>query len=124
MVQRIVFERTAASGYGELRPAHFRLLRFPGIDGTRPADLAGRLEMSKQAINPLLNDLERWGYLERRPDRKDGRGRVLALTLRGNELMGTIRRLHAEIEADWARRLGSKRFRTLRDALADIVREA
>jgi hypothetical protein len=34
------------------------------------------LETSKQAIDPLPNDLERWGYIERRVAAGDGRGRV------------------------------------------------
>lgn len=119
--QSELYRRVEAAGYGELRPAHFRLLRFPGIDGVRPTELAKRLQTSKQAINPLLNDLERWGYLERRRDSSDGRGRVLCLTQRGRELMATIKQLHAEIEADWERELGARRYQTLRSALRELA---
>ena len=120
-VHAALYERTAAAGYRELRPAHFRLLRFPGPDGVRPSELAQRLGTSKQAITPLLNELEEWGYLERRTDADDLRGRVVRLTRRGWRLLQTIRRLHAEIEADWESRLGPERFRTLLGALRDIV---
>jgi DNA-binding MarR family transcriptional regulator len=123
MAQAALYSRTASAGYAELRPAHFRLLRFPGIDGVRPTALAERLETTKQAINPLLNDLEGWGYIERRPDPEDGRGRVLWLTPRGHALMSSIRQLHAEIEADWGHRIGAKRFQVLRAALRDIARD-
>lgn len=108
-------------GVSELRQGHFGLLRFPGPDGLRPTELARRLGTSKQAINPLLNDLERWGYIERRQDPADRRGRVLRLTDRGVELLATIRRLHAEIEAEWEQALGPRRYTTLRSALRELT---
>ena len=123
LVHAKMYKRTAAAGYPELRPAHFRLLRFPGPDGVRPTDLARQLDTSKQAINPLINDLERWGYLERRSDPGDRRGRVLYLTARGRDLLTTVRALHAEIEGDLQQRLGCRRFETLLAALNDLAKE-
>jgi DNA-binding MarR family transcriptional regulator len=120
--QSTLYERLEAVGFKELRPTHFRLLRYPGLDGVRPTELAERLGTSKQAVNPLINDLERWGYLERRPDPTDQRGRVLSLTERGRELMATIKDLHAKIEADWEADLGRRRYQTLRRALHDIAK--
>ena len=119
--QTSLYERLEAVGYKELRPTHFRLLRYPGLEGVRPTELAQRLGTSKQAVNPLINDLERWGYLQRRPDPTDQRGRVLCLTDRGRELMATIKELHGEIEADWEAELGRRRYQTLRSALRDIA---
>jgi DNA-binding MarR family transcriptional regulator len=74
-------------------------------------------------VNPLINDLESWGYLLRRPDPTDQRGRVLSLTDRGRELMAAIKELHAEIEADWEAELGRRRYQTLRRALRDIAKK-
>ena len=119
--QELLFRHVAEAGHGELRPAHFRLLRFPGIDGARPSELARRLETSKQAITPLLNDLEAWGYVERRPDPADGRGRVLALTNRGHALMRSIRDRHAEIERELEAELGAAAFAQLKAALERIA---
>jgi DNA-binding MarR family transcriptional regulator len=119
--QAALYERLEAIGYTELRPTHFRLLRYPGLDGVRPTELARRWSMSKQAVNPLINDLERWGYLQRLPDPTDQRGRVLSLTDRGRELMTTIKELHAEIEADWEAEIGRRRYQTLRRTLRDIA---
>ncbi|MDQ6778294.1 MAG: MarR family winged helix-turn-helix transcriptional regulator [Actinomycetota bacterium] len=123
VVYGTVYERTAAAGYPELHPAHFRLLQFPGVDGVRPTELARSLATSKQAINPLLNDLDRWGYITREPGHQDGRGRVIRLTNRGHKLMRTIRSIHAQIESDWAKRLGPRKFQSLRDALDQITQQ-
>jgi DNA-binding MarR family transcriptional regulator len=111
----------AETGALALRPAHFRLLRFPGPDGLRPTELARRIGITKQALNPLLNDLERWGYLERRPGEGDQRARVVQLTPDGRRLLDTIRRLHAEIEADWEREIGPRRYRAMREGLQQIA---
>ena len=121
IVYRAVYERTAASGYPELHPAHFRLLQFPGIDGVRPTELARSLDSSKQAINPLLSDLERWGYVTRERDHHDGRGRVIHLTVRGEKLMRTIKSIHAQVEGDWEAQLGPRKLDTLRNALDQIT---
>lgn len=117
----VLYQHVADAGHEELRPAHFRLLRFPGIDGTRPMDLAHLLETSKQAINPLLNDLEEWGYIARLPDPDDGRGRLIVLTSRGHDLMSSIRQRHAELEAALETELGSDAFAQLKDALRVIA---
>jgi DNA-binding MarR family transcriptional regulator len=121
--QATLYGRLKSAGYRELRPAHFRLLRYPGVDGVRPTELAQRLGTSKQAINPYINDLERWGFLERRADPTDQRARVLSLTDLGRELMTTIGELHAQIEADWESKLGRRRYGTLRSALRELAEQ-
>ena len=68
-------------------PGALQAAALSGDRGARPTEL-GRLGASKQAINPLINDLERWGYLERRRDPSDQRGRLLFLTARGRERWG------------------------------------
>lgn len=110
-----------AIGPLELRPAHLQLLRFPGPDGARPTELARRVGSSKQVIHPLLNELVDWGYLRREPDPDDRRGTVLRLTDRGWDVVDTVRRLHAELEAEWEQQLGRTRYRALREGLAHIA---
>jgi DNA-binding MarR family transcriptional regulator len=78
--------------------------------------------MSKQAANYRLGELERLGYLERRADPHDRRSKRIALTRRG-ELAGyTMRDAVGEVERDWERRLGPKRFAQLRGLLLELNR--
>lgn len=119
----LLFERLRAAGYDDLRPAHFALFKFPGPHGVRPVELAARLGTTKQALTPLLNDLERFGYLERRPAPDDGRGRVLWLTERGLSYVGATKDILTEIEAEWSQHLGADRFATLRDTLRELTEE-
>jgi DNA-binding MarR family transcriptional regulator len=107
-VQRNMLESLHERGFDDLEAAHLNVFQYPGPQGARPSELASRLRISKQALNYLLGELERLGYLERRPDPDDLRSKRVALTERGVS------------EATWARELGQKRFDQLRALLVDL----
>ena len=52
--------------------------------------IAERAGTSKQAINHVLRDLERLGYLELRPDPDDSRARLVSMTARGQALVDVM----------------------------------
>jgi DNA-binding MarR family transcriptional regulator len=119
-VRARMLERLHQGGFDDLEPAHLTVLQYPGPQGTRPSELAGRLRMSKQAVNYLLGQLERRGYIERVADASDRRSKRIALTPRGRDAGLAIRDAVAEVERDWTRRLGSRRFAQLRALLVDL----
>ena len=119
-VRRRMLDRLHERGFDDLDHAHLSVFLYPGPGGARPSELATRLRMSKQALNYLLGELERLGYLERRPDPDDQRSRRVALTRRGNRAVWTIRDAVAEIEKEWSNRLGVKRFEQLRGLLQEL----
>jgi DNA-binding MarR family transcriptional regulator len=121
-VRARMLERLHERGFTDLDPAHLILLQHPGPQGLRPSDLAVRLRMSKQSVNYLLGELERRGYLERRPDPDDLRSKRIHLTDRGRALIPVIRGAVAEVEGEWSRLLGRKRFDQLRRLLLDLNR--
>jgi DNA-binding MarR family transcriptional regulator len=121
-VRRRMLERLHEGGFDDLEASHLNVFQYPGPDGARPSELAARLGVSKQALNYLLGELERSGYVERRPDTDDLRSRRIALTARGDAVVHTIRAAVAELERDWAVELGTERFDELRALLADLNR--
>jgi len=121
-VRQRMLERLHEHGFTDLEPAHLHVLQYPGPQGQRPSELAARLRISKQALNYQLGQLERLGYLERRPDTDDLRSRRIALTPRAEAAVPVIRDAVAEIEAEWTQQLGPERFGQLRDALVDLNR--
>jgi DNA-binding MarR family transcriptional regulator len=123
-VQRRMLERLHERGFDDLDAAHLTVFQYPGPQGTRPSELAGRLRMTKQALNYLLGELERLGYLERRPDADDRRSKRVALTPRGVSAIGVIREAVGEVESAWSHELGEERFIELRDVLIDLNRLA
>src|SRR4029450_6350188 len=82
-VQRHMLEQLHERGYDDLDAAHLSVFQYPGPQGVRPTELAARLRISKQALNYLLGELERLGYIARRPDPDDLRSKRVALTRRG-----------------------------------------
>ena len=121
-VRRRMLDRLHEHGFDDLEPAHLIVLQYPGPQGTKPSELASRLRISKQALNYQLGQLERLGYLERRPDSDDLRSKRIVLTGRAESAVPVIRDAVAEIENDWARQLGSERFTQLRDVLIELNR--
>lgn len=123
-VQRHMLQRLHERGFADLDAAHLTVFQYPGPQGARPSDLAARLRISKQALNYLLRELERLGYLERRPDPDDHRSKRVALTRRGTSAVRVIRQAVQEVETAWAEQLGSKRFARLRTLLLELHRLA
>ncbi len=109
-----------AAGFTDLVPAHFPVLRYPGPEGRRPSELAQEANMTKQAMNYLLGQLERLGYLTRAGDPHDQRFRRIELTERGHAVARAIREIVAEIEAELERELGSAKFIQLRRLLVEL----
>lgn len=116
-----IYDGVVAAGFTELRPSHVTLFRWPGPDGRRPTEVAADTQMSKQRVNDLLRDLERHGYLRLEPDPDDSRARLIRLTDRGKRLHQVAVRAHAEVERNWARRVGTRRFADLRHTLEEVT---
>jgi DNA-binding MarR family transcriptional regulator len=108
------------NGFEDIDGPQLGVLLWPGPEGMRPSDLAAHMRISKQALNYLLGDLERRGYLERRPDPDDRRSRRIALTERGRALVPVIRGAVADTEREWAAALGDARFAQLRELLVEL----
>jgi DNA-binding MarR family transcriptional regulator len=119
-VQRHMLERLHERGFDDFDAAYLNVFQYPGPQGARPSDLAARLRISKQALNYLLGELERLGYLERQPDPDDLRSKRVALTPRGAAAISVIREAVGEIEMTWAQQLGPKRFAQLRKLLLEL----
>src|SRR5262245_35034932 len=110
-------------GFDDIDAPQLGVILWPGPEGMRPSELAARMRVTKQALNYLLGELERLGYLERRPDPDDRRARRIALTDRGQSLVPVIRNAVDEVEREWAEALGEERFALLRDLLVELNEE-
>ena len=119
-VQRRMLELLHERGFADLDAAHLNVFQYPGPQGARPSELAAQLRISKQALNYLLGELERLGYVERRPDPDDLRSKRIVLTPRGTSAILVIRDAAAEMETAWSKRLGPKRFAQLRKLLVEL----
>jgi len=106
-------------GFTDMNQSLLNALFYPmAKGGMRPIDMAEQTNMTKQAMNYLIGQLEAAGYIERRPGERGDR-RLIHLTRRGWRLFETIWRAQIQLEKDWEKQLGKKRFdefmKTLRE---------
>ena len=109
-----------ARGFTDLVAAHVELWRHPGPENQRPSELAAQMRMSKQALNYLLGQLEQLGYLTRETDRSDQRSKRIRLTPKGVAASWAIYETVQDVEAEWKRELGPRKFAQLRELLIEL----
>jgi DNA-binding MarR family transcriptional regulator len=109
---RVLAER----GFTDLNQALLGGFFWPPPDGARPIDLAERANVTKQAMNYIIGELEKLGYMERRGERAGARRRVY-LTRRGWQVFEAIWTAQKELQAEWAAALGRKPFAAFMVAL-------
>jgi DNA-binding MarR family transcriptional regulator len=116
-----LYGRAGEAGFGDIREAHLQV--FGAIDwtGTRLTDLAARSNMTRPAMLELVDELQRAGYLERRPDPTDGRAKLIRLTRKGRRALIQALRAVTEIELGYADAIGRERFESLAASLQALV---
>ena len=115
---------TAGQGFDDQGRSDGFVLRTLGAGPTSVTGLAERLEITKQGASQIVDDMERRGYVERRPDPTDARARLLHLTDHGRATLAAARRFHQLYERRLRNRLGDEAVDTLREVLTEIAGEA
>lgn len=91
-----------------------------GTAGPRLADLA---RVRKQTMAQAVEQLERLGYVERRPNPKDRRARLVFLTERGGAVRPVTHTAAAAVEKRWAELTSPDDQEALRAALQRLLTE-
>jgi DNA-binding MarR family transcriptional regulator len=115
-----IHARLAEQGHPHIRVAHGNVFQFLDDDGTRVSVLAERAQMTKQSMGELVAHLEAHGYVERVPDPSDGRAKLVRATASGQAVYPLARAAIAEVEAQWAQRIGKSKLRRLRELLEEL----
>ena len=119
----ILYERFAAAGFHEVRPAYGSLLiPLYEEDGLRQGELARRARLSKQTMTTMARALERDGLVERRVDQSDARATQIFLTERARELRPVAEQVLKEVEAMVGAALPARARETLKTSLRQIAR--
>lgn len=115
-----IFEALADAGMEDLRLPHLGLFQYPPVDGCRPSDVAKRLNISKQALNQILGQLEPMGYLERVTE-PGSRQTTLRFTERGWRVLDVTVATMQRLEADWQGQIGKRRFADFKATLKELL---
>jgi DNA-binding MarR family transcriptional regulator len=115
--------RVLAEGESGLRPSHHRVLGHVPPEGVTVTDLAQRVGMTKQGIGQFVTQLTESGHLVVDASPGDRRVRVIRRTGKGDAAVRRLSGLLDGLEADWANRVGTRRydeFRAILDELAEL----
>lgn len=115
--------RLHALGHKSVRPSYIGLLGWVDTEGTRLVALAERMGTTRQAASQLVTEIEKKGFLERRPDPDDGRAVLVRHTAAGRKLLIDALEQMAEIEAAYEEQVGAARFKSVKSALTAIADE-
>jgi DNA-binding MarR family transcriptional regulator len=112
-----VLDALAEAGFDDVTLAQAKVFQRVGAEGNRLTDLAEQAQVTKQSAGFLVDQLERTGYVERRPDPRDARARLVCIAPRGARAVEVAAGVVAEVEAEWTRHLGERDMRQMRRAL-------
>jgi DNA-binding MarR family transcriptional regulator len=111
----------AEAGFGDIRSGDAKVFPFVPPEGIQIRELASRAGVRKQTMAQSVDQLERAGYLERRPNPQDGRSRLIVLTERGRAVQPVAAGAGDRIEQRWAELTSPEEFETLRDLLHRLL---
>lgn len=111
----------AAKGYADIPATHTIVFALVDRQGIRLSELAKRAQLTKQLVNYLVTALEERGYVERVPDPRDGRAKIVRLTERGQQAAQVGNEIIEGIEREWAASLGAEDMGDLRSLLERLV---
>ena len=91
---------------GQISAAHIHLTRHLPMKGARLVDLAQLAGISKQAMAQLLAQCEAWGLIEKSPDPRDARAKLLRFSPLGLLWLQGFERAVRQAEAEFVQELG------------------
>lgn len=111
-----------ARGHTGLRASFNQVLARLHGPGIRIVDIASSCHITQQAAGQLIGELEKLGYVKRKPDSTDKRAKQLVLTARGERLLHDCARLAAQTERELATAIGAKALAALQNACAKLCK--
>ena len=115
------FRDMRGDGLRNVGQNHLALIQNIDFDGTRLTLAAARARMTKQSMLAIAHRAELLGLVERRPDPRDGRAKVIGFTGKGLEMMERLRAGIARAERHMAAIIGRDVTALFRRKLTDYV---
>jgi DNA-binding MarR family transcriptional regulator len=109
------------AGFGDLRPPHANVFPFVPPEGISVSGLADLAHVRKQTMAQAVDELERMGYAERRPNPHDRRSRLVFLTERGAGVKPVTHATAEQVEQRWADVTSPAELEALRTALLQLL---
>jgi DNA-binding MarR family transcriptional regulator len=111
------------AGFDDIRPAAANVFPFVPPEGITVSGLADLARVRKQTMAQAVDQLERTGYVERRPNPRDRRSRLVFLTERGASVRPVTHAAAARVEERWAELTSPEELEALRASLLRLLAE-
>ena len=111
------------AGFDDIRPAAANVFPFVRPEGITVSELAELARVRKQTMAQAVDQLERTGYVERRPNPRDRRSRLVFLTERGASVPPVTHAAAERVEEHWAQLMGTSQLESLRASLLSLLAE-
>jgi len=111
------------AGFDDIRPAAANVFPFVPPEGITVSELAELARVRKQTMAQAVDQLERTGYVERRPNPSDRRSRLVCLTERGKSVPPVTHAAAERVEQRWAQLTSKQELEALRAGLLDLLTE-
>jgi DNA-binding MarR family transcriptional regulator len=122
LTNELAIERVReAMGDQRFRAAHTSLFPHINSDGIRLTALAERVGVTKQAVQQLVDEMEAFGVVERVPDPRDGRAKLIRWTEEGREGLDFGLGVLVELEGELAEVVGEGELRGAHEMLLELV---
>ena len=108
-------------GFDDVHPAAANVFSFVPPEGITVSGLADLARVRKQTMAQAVDQLERTGYVERRPNPRDRRSRLVFLTDRGASVTPVTHAAAARVEERWAELTSPQELEALRVSLLSLV---
>ncbi|MFG1918557.1 MarR family winged helix-turn-helix transcriptional regulator [Micromonospora sp. NPDC048898] len=122
-LQSELFRRSAEEGFDDIRPRHGAVTAYLDEDGLRLTDLTRLSGRNKQTIGAILDELEKLGYVKRVADPEDRRAKLIVPTERGLRLTALADAIVADIEREYAAKVGADAYERFLQTLALITED-
>lgn len=109
------------AGFDDIRPSAANVFPFVPPDGITVSELAELARVRKQTMAQAVDQLERTGYVERRPSPRDRRSRLVFLTDRGKAVPPVTHAAAERVEQRWAQLIGAGELEALRGELIRLL---
>ena len=108
-------------GYNDFKVGYMPLLMNIHPHGTTNNELAKEACVTKQAMSKVVKELIELGYITTEEHDKDKRSSIICLTTKGKNLVLTVRKKIAEVEKEYEKTLGKKKFTEIKEALSQLI---
>ena|SRR5689334_3613844 len=111
------------AGFGDVRPPHSNVFPFVPAEGITVSKLAELARVRKQSMAEAVDQLEHMGYVERHPNPRDRRSRLVFLTERGESVRPVTHAAGERVEQRWAELTSPDELEALRASLLRLLTE-